>query len=599
MKKIISLFIIIIFMFPLLFINTKASNNDIEQEIIRTGYTFPINNDGYFNYIFINKNKLPQLIEDMDKFDEMIFLEDDTIDISIHLGAEYYLKLIYTVSNYKITSISFSFLDDVFLEIDSNKNVNSHSLDLRNINAHLKLDKSSTIKKWNNHENDEIIANNDLYSIYEVFFGFQYLNAILIFEKNCNQEYELGEAPSLKKLFSDNSHNKKELTFTIGGYDNNSSGFYRFTIGTLLYTGQLYLVNYEINIKGNDILTCEDINVKYNDYISKADYVKNYVFLNGEHVNIANCEVYSIYYNTMKHFPGQYEVTVEYLKDNKLLVAKGIIYTADDETPPEILGDNEITDNISNRRNIIEYLKGYKAIDEVDGDVSYNIRVNNLNDFDNENPKPGNYKFLITAKDNSNHEGKLYVLYHLIDDRTPENNGNITPITSTTNDDIPRSNVVTSNIPTSIQVTSNIPTSNIEEASISKSTENTELIINDKGENDIEFIIKTDTNKILSKDDIKDKLVFYGLLPSDYDGNINSEYFDKENEVGEYLITVSNNDDTHYYMIQVSNNNSSIKKEEEKKDDNSLMITFGIIISIVAIVLIVIIVLINKKKLNN
>ena len=595
MKKLISLLSVIALIIPLLFVNALASNNELEQEIIRLGVTFPLNQDKYFNYIYIDDTKLSNVTEEMDNFSNMIFLEDDTIKISIHIGGEYYIKLNYTIENYNITLITFSFLDDVFLEIDSNKNVKSHSLDLRNIDFNFKFNRSGITKKWSNPDNGKIAKEHDLFETYEVFFGFEYLNAILIFESDYHAECELDDAPTVKYLMSKNHYNKNALTFMIGGYDNNSSGYYSFKLGSLYRTGQLYLTNYEINIKGKDVLTCDDVNIKCLDFISKADYIKNHVFLNGEHVNIADCDVYSDYYNYSTHYPGQYSIQVEMVKDNKLLVAKGIIYVTDDETPPEIIGDTEITDNISDLRDIFAYLKTYKAIDAVDGDVSNTIVVSNLNEYDASNPKAGNYKFLITAKDNSNHEGKLYVIYHVIDDTTPkasDNDDNITPTTSVI--------ISTTTLPTESSIIP-VTTTTIENtisSSIISTSENKERIINDVKDNDIEFIIKTDTSTILTKEDIKSKLAFYGLIADDFKGEIQSDYFELSNEVGEYLVTTSDDNGKHYYMIQVTSNKKEVK-QEEKKDDNTLIITFGIIISIVVIVFIVIIVLLNKKKLNN
>ena len=172
---------------------------------------------------------------------------------------------------------------------------------------------------------------------------------------------------------------------------------------------------------------------------------------------------------------------------------------------------------------------------------------------------------------------------------------------STTIPTTEQSSEIPSVVPSVIPSTTIHSTRTVEESSsIPTNASNKEKIINDKTDNDIEFVIKTDKTKELTKKDIENKLKFYGLIADSFSGDIISDYFDSHNEVGEYLITVVDENGEHFFMIEVTSNQTS-KQEDAKEEDNKskMIITFGIILGVVLLVFIVIIVVMNKKKLNN
>ena len=610
MEKLISFIAVLILFIPALFISAKAEVTDAEYKVLyESSYFLSIDHEQEFNYIIVDEELAKNLYRKMETYYVQLSDDDEYIEYRMDIGNGYTIYLHYYVQHDKGVGFKFIFNDEEFLRVWGNT-VWSKTLDLREYNLRFKLNMSS-------------IKNDPLFNEFNELFGFKYLIAVMHSEEDIVEEYSVYDAPTDKDLFNRYKYSTNQESFRIGEYKSIYPGHYTFQIVTVTSTYKYILINYDITLREEDILECRDYKVGYRDKLTQTEYMDN-ITINGSAINKSLCTLLSDYFNMKNKKIGEYDVSVTYKKKPNTIYGMGKIIVIDN-IKPEIYGKTDLSDYISTNRDIIEYLKTYEVIDEIDGDCSNTIEIENLDDYNPNNKGIGTYRFIIRAHDKSDNSNEVTINYQIKNDIVPKtsedenaessssvpvvtSSSNVIPHTeATTTEEISESSSVGSVIPTTEEPTepttiipSTTPTVVAEESSsVSTSEENKEKIINDKNDNAIEFVIKTDTSKELTKKDIENKLKFYGLISDSFSGDIISDYFDSHNEVGEYLITVIDENGEHYFMIEVISNQVAAADSKKEENKSNIIITFSIIMGVVLLVFIVVIVVMNKKKLNN
>ena len=621
MKKLISFIVVIILFIPTLFISAKAELTNWEYKLIYNTHTFlSIDRGQEFNYIIVDPELAKNLYRVMPIYNVSLADDDEYVEYIMDIGHGYNIYIYYYINGNKGVGFEFIFEGEKFLTVWNNT-VWSKTLDLREYNLRFKLDMAKI-------KSDALF--NELYEL----VGFDFLNAVMYSEEDIVEEYSVYDAPTDTDLFNRYKYGTDQESFIVGEYRSIYPGHYKFQVGTITSTRKFYLINYDITLKEEDILVCGEYRIGYKEKLTKDAYMDN-ITINGNAINKYMCSLSSEYFDATRIKIGEYDVNVTYKRKNNEVYGLGKIIVIDN-IKPVIYGKNSLSDYMSSNRDIVEYLKSYEAIDEIDGDVSDTFEVVNLDNYNPNNKEIGNYRFILRASDKSGNISELLINYQIKNDIVPQtsedeniNPSSSIPLVTSSSNVIPHteqtteisqkvvpseSSSVSTTIPTTEQsseipsvVPSVIPSTTIhstrtveESSSIPTNASNKEKIINDKTDNDIEFVIKTDKTKELTKKDIENKLKFYGLIADSFSGDIISDYFDSHNEVGEYLITVVDENGEHFFMIEVTSNQTS-KQEDAKEEDNKskMIITFGIILGVVLLVFIVIIVVMNKKKLNN
>lgn len=554
MKRRLSILLIILSFIPLLFINTKGSSKTIDDYVAESNMDLSIYKAYQFNYIFINDRMLNGISYKMVNYPSIDNLLDGEYHITISIDNDMKLEIYYYVKDNKGLYLYFVIDEDVFLLITPD-NVESTSLDLRKYDSIFKID-------FNNMRTDGI--NKEQFFSFMDYMGFEYVNTLLIKEKKYDEIYYIDNAKSLDELNNTN-YSENQYDFMIGGYDSNNVGTYEFYSCHLISEGVLYINHYIIRIYDSTSIICDDITVSYKNPMNMNEYRNNHIHGYNMDFNINEYVLYSDYFYGKSSILGNYPVTFYYKNDDIEFESEGMISVVDD-IPPIIKGNTTvINDKLSKKAvDIFEVLKDYEAFDEIDGDLTDRIRITNLDNYSDELNKGGTFRFLILCEDNSGNEAKKTIKYII-------------------EDDIPHEEPVKTIEPTTTENTENNITSSIVSTS--------DQII-------IEYTLRCNANNPLDMDGLRKKLIFYGLIDEDYDGEIISDYFGNESVNGEYQILVNNNG-KHYYSLIVEGNKEDTKDDLENKNDNLIIIIVlssvgGILIIIIAIMLIFII----KKKLN-
>jgi len=600
-KKINILIIILMMIIPLLFININASQKELVEYIEESNVDLAIDNYKDFNRIHIIKNKLDGFINKMVEFPQKYNLGNEILNFGIGIGNDTFINIKYYINDNYGDKIEYSINNDIFLSINKTGDIQTKDLYLDGV-FQLNNDKSLFL------ELNDIDIN--LFNVYDDFYndlGLNYIYVYNIKEKTYNESYFIGDAPDNNKLNEKHFVQSDDYSFILGEYDNNIVGNYNFDFYIISSNGCVYINHYNLSILEQDHIYCDEIIIDYNSPISTDEYLNNYVHHND---NITNNMIIinSNYFTDSKILPGIYKVNISVI--NKDLVCEGIINVIDG-TCPIINGDRIRTGYVSMKKTIKEIFNDVKVIDEIDGDITNNLMINDLNNYENNMDKPGEYLFDLRVYDNNrNMASELFKYILKMDEPKTSDDDNIIPSTNNSTINTNPTNIIPStyNSTNNINPTTNVSSTNNSFTNIGSTTNPTNInrssiitssIIKSStnNEKEIEYSFRTTTTSKMTENDIKKKLIFYGFVEDDFDGIITSDYFGSEDIPGEYqIIAVDNDNIKHYYSLFVEKgSNEEIKKEE---NNSTPVIIISVICGVVVVLIGAIIFVLRKKKLN-
>ncbi len=584
MKRII-VFILFIISLSFIFIPVSAeeemdSSYGINKVIDSSTTTFMLIDDVKFNYVYSRIEKLDKLSNDIyDLAYDVIIPEVDLI-IKYDLGNNTYLIYEYCIRNKNGEYLNIYIMDNLFIQIkgdDSSLN-KVYYQDLREYGDIFSFDKNKYTLEYKSKYDIDIEGLSTIFNRLIDKIGFKYLEGILVNESNYGNVFLVNNGPHIMDVicYGDISDTHIEECISDGEeYNYNKPvGNYHFYVYHLKYSGILDVLNVHICITDFDSLYCDEINVSYMKYLSLKKYKNNYIHGPDYYIDknkyVVNCD----YFYGSDKVIGKHIVNVKYTLDNFDIYGSGIINVIDDVNP-YFVGDEEIIGYKSKLNiDLKSIFKDVKALDEIDGDITNKIKIDDLDNYENNLGIVGKYKFKLSVEDNSGNKIDKIFVYKIVDD---------TIIEEPTIDDNPiEDNIIEDNSVEEIVDDNNdelIEENEIEEK-IEEEVKKKQLI---------PIVINTSINNKLDINKIKERLIFNGVISDEYNGEINTNYIGNENNIGEYEIILEGIDE---YNIKI------IVKDENKIIEDKYNPTWIIIGSIIGVIIVIIFIVVLKKKLN-
>ncbi len=284
----------------------------------------------------------------------------------------------------------------------------------------------------------------------------------------------------------------------------------------------------------NEIILTNNLEYSYKERKSKEDIIKDLVIKNKDNYNI---EIISDYFD-YDSIPDEYEALVTITNDSGNKYEKIIILKIIDDVSPVIIGAN-YTVSASKLLSLNEFQNRLLAVDEIDGEISCkNIKINDLNNYQNSNNKVGIYQIEAIVLDTSGNEAKCYF----------------------------------------------------------------DIIIENKNDYGIYIenkIINLTNSYKISKDNIISYLSKNGLVNSK-NINVSSNYFETNDNIGDYQLIINNNlNDTYtIHILDETNNKKNTIEETKENNFDYRYIIYGAITLMLIIIIILFILTLKKKKTN-
>ena len=584
MKKIIFLLCILL---TILFINIPIdakeemdSSYGINKCIDSSTTTFMLIENIDFNYVYSRIDKLSKLSDYIYDLPNDIIIPEIDLIIKYDLGNDTYLIYEYGIRDKHGAYLNIYVMDNLFIKIVGNDSTLNSVIyqDLREYGNKFKFDKDKYILEYKSTINIDDSNLNVIFNRLIDKIGFNYLEGLLVNEKKIGNTFYVNEGPHIMDVicFGDISDTHIEECIMDGeayNYDK-PVGTYHFFVYHLKYSGVIDVLDVHICIADNKSLYCDEIDVSYIKYLTLRKYKNNYIHGPDYYIDknkyIVDCD----YFYGSDKMVGKHIVNVRYKFDDFETCGSGIINVIDDVNP-YFVGDNIIIGYLS--KISIDYksiFSNVKAMDEIDGDITNKIEIEDLDDYINHINTEGEYRFKLSVEDNSGNKIDNIFTYKLVDDTKPiiEEDEEIEEPTINEDEDIIEEKPI------------------IEESIIVEEEKNDNEEIISSTEDVIPIIINTTIDDKLDINKIREKLIFNGIIDDNYNGEIYTEYIGNELNIGEYKINIEGIDDYDIKIIVKDSN-----KKEAKKEFNP---TWIIIISILGVVIVIVIIIVLKKKLN-
>ena len=315
-------------------------------------------------------------------------------------------------------------------------------------------------------------------------------------------------------------------------------------------------------VNSDNYFYCDYISANFDDPITDEMIYKYYVHYYDKS-NIKSYKINSDYkYNA--NIEGIYDYQVIILdNDNNELSCSGKIEVGDFTKPLLTINYDGMGDGSYKTIKEIFY---YKAYDNKDLDITSKIKIKDLDDYEHNYEREGTYRFLFSVEDDNKNESTKIVEYKVY---------------------IKKEEVIEE------------PKEENEEES---KEEVNEEIKEDKKENinptQIKYEFYTDNQTPLTREMIRQKLIFSGFYKETDNISITSEYFDNKDKNGTYILYVNMNDNTECYSITVKEKEVILDESEEEEGFNYNYVILGSVIGVLLIggLSFVIIKKIKKKK---
>lgn len=422
------------------------------------------------------------------------------------------------------------------------------------------------IKEINENASLAIIEDAEFKAFYTpIIFDISIIKAFIYeymddYEINIDNDLDIDE-DDIKKgigLFDKNNYYMTEISVIESDFKPFIIGTYHIKVRGFNKDKKIIIKNIIINVIDLDSkITINDLNVSYNDYLSKEDIIDN-LKINDDYLNISIKSDYYINYDVLGNY--KYYVLINF--DNSNVLTMGYINVLDNDKPYP-LNDIKVikvkNDNYLEKKDIIDYLK---INDDYDGLIDENnIVLEGYYDYLIGYSVPNEFDLTLKAYDSSLNE--LNYEFKII-----------------TSNDIEREAIFERKI--------DKYDGKIKEKKVEIIEEEINEIENDPVISNSDFVIEAYTNQKLTSSDIQEILISEGYLNNDDIVLLESDYF-RLNEIktGSYPLSVLyDNGDITYYEINILENEISI----DDNKNNTNLIVFIIIgsISFIAIVIIVI-----------
>jgi len=397
---------------------------------------------------------------------------------------------------------------------------------------------------------------------------------------------------------------------------------YNIKFLTLDTNNELNIDNVYISIIENEnYFYCDDINVNVDEALSDELIYKYYVHFYDK----AKVDSYKIDtdYKYSANKKGTYYYTVTLNVGEQVITSKAKIIVSNYYKPVLIV--NSILEGDGSYVPINELFE-YKAYSN-NTDITVKVKIKDLDDYEHNYNKTGTYKFLFEVTDNItlvSKIAKLNVVKKIVDDDLNED-PNIDENSNDNKEDIINDDNNESNDNKEDTINDNNNESNDNKEDIindnkediinddnNESIDNKEDIINDDNndsnendekandesleELDIKYDLYTDNETPLTREMIRQKLIFSGFYNENDSLSISSNYFENKDKNGTYVIIVKKDDITDYYSITVKDKTN--KEELEVGQENDFDYRGIIIGSIIGIIIIsgIIFLIIKKVK---
>ena len=321
-------------------------------------------------------------------------------------------------------------------------------------------------------------------------------------------------------------------------------GTYKVKLLSVDAYNDIYLDIIYINaIDSNNYFYCDYINANFDDPITDEMIYKYYVHYYDKD-NIKSYKIISDYkYNANNDGIYDYEVIIKDYDDNELS-CNGKIKVGDFTKPVLIINYDGVGDGSYKSINDIF---DYKAYDNRDLDITSKIKIRDLDDYEHNYNKEGTYRFLFTVSDIALNEANKIVEYKVNikkEEVTPD------------------------------------PKEDIEEKNEEKEEDDKKENINPT---QIKYEFYTDNQTPLTREMIRQKLIFSGFYKETDNISITSEYFDNKDKNGTYILYVYMNDNTDCYSITVREKEVILDESTEEEEFNYSYVILGSVIGVLLI----------------
>lgn len=226
--------------------------------------------------------------------------------------------------------------------------------------------------------------------------------------------------------FSDDLDRKEDLTVEVinNNFDNSNKSPGKYNILFSIYDKSFNKQYYDLTIHVLDITPPVVIGNDYFEVIAKSEskltiwdmieflnYTDNHTDLNQNHLKI-------IYdgYTGFEDMPGEYQIQIEVKDDSNNTTIFSITVNVIDDKAPVITGPIEIYRYLNEEElNIEDYKQLFKAIDNIDGDITNKITLTG-----SYNPNEAGYYYLeLQVLDSSGNLGSKKFYVNVIDGKPP------------------------------------------------------------------------------------------------------------------------------------------------------------------------------------
>ena len=582
MIKRIIIFIMVISISILLFtIPSYAEVNSLYEVVDQSTYSYSVTTGNRFNYLFVRNKDIDDVCGKINDFSDDFILNNCDINIYTDIGNDVKIHIKFEIK--EENSIYFYINDIEFIVLKSNRNeCVLGDFDLRKYGEYFNYS-----GEFYSDDELNIGSINNFIDSFKDKIGLNYLCGVTLVEHDDGYAVMKGEEPDCFEILSIYGIPDTHIVdFGYGGdgryNDGVDVGTYIIYEYNLTYGGLLEYNVITMCVIDSNALKCRTLNISYMDNINKKEYRENYIEGPTKYFDPNKYNVVSDYFYREDFKEIQkYFVEVFYNFEGHMIRGYGYINVIDD-VKPYFIGDDIIEGNLSKANvRIDDIFYDIKAYDEIDGDISDRIKVTDLDNYKDNYDKEGEYRFLLSVSDNTGNEVEKIFKYRLIDDTRPIEDDTISD--ENKNEEI---DIIDDNSEIIEEVDDNI---------VDDENEVNDVIDEeDKNEEIIENIIypapiKTNTNNILSIDDIKKRLVFSGYISDDFNGEIITDYIGNENKEGEYLVSVIDDNNKIEFKILVEKGNQNIESS-----NNGLII--GVIVSVLGVGIVVLIILLKVKK---
>lgn len=615
MKRIISLLFIMIISILLFNVTTMASEEKINYIISDSSIDFPIDDNHTFNFVYARENDILELEDRINNIANNYQIDDYKLNIRYTLNDKLDFIINVEIKNKVLKNIEYLFNEILFIRLRENGAVYIKYIDLREYGDLVSLDFNNVNYDIECEANISLDSKRMIYNDFINNIGFSYISGITFKEREIGfASYKGTEPKSIELIRIARTNNSHYEAFESEGNDyevpNRPTGRYICKVYNFDYDGSFFITTIIVCVYNENSIICSNADISYKTFLSSKKYVNNYVGGYDDYFDKSKYIVQSTYfsnYNTI----GSYPVTVKYTYEDHELVGRGTINVVDD-IKPYFEGDSIFYGKLSSLEiNASSIFSSIKAYDEIDGDLTERIKIQDLNDYRLNYDVPGEYNFILSVEDNTGNVATKNVKYILEDDINvnpePEPEPELTEPEKPIENPINQEEKVEDNKQEEI-IDNPIREDNPiidEEEPISNPTEieeeeaNIEPKEEEKSEeaNVISGMIRTTTDNKLSEDDLKRKLIFSGFIDDAFNGTIETEYYGNENSVGEYNIIISENDNVKTVKIMVTDSVNNAIVEPKNNTKVIVWVSIGALAIIGGILILVLIK--RKKRLNN